>query len=247
MPESRFIIGLLLWIISLLALADETGLVPIYTFVGNENYPPLIYKQENKASGLIVDIAKAVAEKGGFNSQVLAMEWLVAQKKVQDGELDALLLVNKNPQREQLYDFSTPLFESEFVFFRLQKRTDIALPQSLYGKSVGVEKGGYTTSLMQKYPDIQKVTIANLHEGFKLLSQGKIDALITERWAGEFELAETGIAGIVVVPQPIKISTSYIAVRKGNTALLQRINAGLAQIELDVGGCINPRQCGAVL
>lgn len=237
MSKSRFIIWLLLWIISTLALADETNqanaILPSYTLVGNENYPPLIYKQNNTARGLIVDLAEAVAEKGGFEARVLAMEWASAQKKVQDGELDALLLINKNPQREQLYDFSTPLFESEFVIFKLKNRTDIALPASLHGKSVGVEKGGYTTSLMEKYPGIQKITIADLHEGFKLLSQGKIDALVTERWAGEFDLTETGIAGIVVVPNPIETSTSYIAVRKGNTTLLQKINAGLAEMELD--------------
>lgn len=237
MSESRFIIWLLLWVVSPLTFADETNpsnaILPPYAFVGNENYPPLIYKQNSKASGLIVDIAKAVAEKGGFKSQILAMEWSSAQKKVLDGELDALLLVNKTPQREQLYDFSTPLFESEFVIFRLKNRTDITLPASLFGKIVGVEKGGYTTSLMQKYPDIQKITIADLHEGFKLLSQGKIDALVTERWAGEFELASTRIAGIVVLPDPIETSTSYIAVRKGNATLLQKINTGLARIELD--------------
>jgi len=204
-----------------------------YIFLGNANYPPFIYLEQTATVGVVVDIAKAIIQKGQINAQFIAMDWAQAQEQVRGDKADALVLINKNPEREKLYDFSEPLLKSEFVIFRKSSRVDISDTGSLEGRTVGAEKGGYTTSLMQKFPLIRLQTVSDLREGFRMLERDQLDALITERWAGEFELAKSGFPGIVAVKQAVEASTSYIAVRKGNQALLEKINAGLRLIDED--------------
>lgn len=204
-----------------------------YLFIGNANYPPFIFQENSKPVGLIVDLTNAVIEKSGIDAQFVAMDWALAQSKVINNKADALVLINKTEERENLYSFSQALIKSEFFIFRKSARVDIRGLESLNGLTVGSEKGGYTRSLLQRFPEIRLHLISDLREGFQLLEQGQIDALVTEHWAGEFELAKRNVKDIVSLDTPIDSSTSYIAVRKGDHSLLEKINAGLQLIDAD--------------
>ena len=74
-------------------------------FVGNNKIPPIIFVQNGKPVGLVVDLAYAVAEKAHLSIQVEAMDWATAQSLVSTGKADALLQINPTPEREKLYDF----------------------------------------------------------------------------------------------------------------------------------------------
>jgi two-component system, cell cycle sensor histidine kinase and response regulator CckA len=202
-------------------------------FVGNGNIPPLIYVTNGTAAGMIVDITRRVAQEAGLRVGVQAMDWTRAQEMVLEGTADALLQINRSAEREQLYDFSDPLLESAFMIFRRDDRIDIEDLASLSGRVAGVEAMGYPITLVRKHPEIRVQVIDSWKDGFGLLNAGTIDAVIIDRWVGEYELALNGIKGITVVQQPLETSSSYFAVRKGNTALLDRINAGLRSARAD--------------
>ena len=108
-----------------------TGSTPAATtndkllFLGNNNIPPLIYVQNDQATGLVVDIAQQLARESNLNIEVRAMDWTQAQEMVLTGTADALLQINRSPDREALYDFSDPLLESDFTIFRRDSLIDI--------------------------------------------------------------------------------------------------------------------------
>lgn len=202
-------------------------------FVGNKNIPPIVYEEDGNAKGVAVDIVKALGKKVGYRAQVQASDWTEAQANVVEGEADALIQINPSPEREKLYDFSDPLLESQFSIFTDSGSLYIKNMDDLKNKFVGVEEGGYAYNLLQKYDEINIVTIPKLKVGFQKIKSGELDALVSDRWIGEYELARSNVAGIQIVGQPIETQYSRIAVKKGNKELLSIINNGLKEINDD--------------
>lgn len=204
-----------------------------YIFVGNSNLPPLIFLKNAKPTGLVIDLVNALAERSGINIEIQVTDWTEAQSKVLNGESDALLQINRNTEREQIYDFSEILLESEFCIFRKSSRVSIQSIHALVGLTVGVEQSGYPRLLLKKHPEISIKIIDSWKQGFELINSGELDAVIVDRWVGEYELAINNIKGINVVEDPVEVSYSTIAVKKGNSQLLAKINSGLAKIRSD--------------
>jgi signal transduction histidine kinase len=225
----------------LLMAAMVTSLVPwagvgqnqqqIFRFLGNRAIPPFVSLQDGKPVGIVVDLAYALADKAGVPIIVEAMDWSAAQSMVSHGEADALLQINPNPQRELIYDFSDPLLESRFQIFRKVTRTDIQSLESLRGMKVGVESGGFPAQQLEGGGDFQLVRVPTWKAAFILLSAGQVDAVVVDRWVGEYELAINRFEDITVIDPPIAQNYSRIAVRKGNTELLNKINLGLKSIK----------------
>lgn len=148
-------------------------------------------------------------------------------------DADGLLQINPNPERNELYDFSTPLLKSEFSMFVQKGNVALRSIKDLKNKCVGVEAGGYPNILLRGYETIDIEIIYDWEASFKALSTGDLDAIIVDRWIGEYELASGRIPDIKIVDPPIETQYSRIAVRKGDTETLALINYGLKEITED--------------
>ncbi|MDD4363483.1 MAG: GGDEF domain-containing protein [Atribacterota bacterium] len=202
-------------------------------FLGNKNIAPIIFEEKGVAKGVVVDIVRELGKKIDSKIQVEAIEWEEAQKKVLAGDADALLQINPNPGRELLYDFSYELLKSEFSIFIKNGNTNINTVYDLKNKKTGVESGGYPYQLLSNYEGINIVIIPDWKAGFYMLQSGGIDAIVVDRWIGEYELARSRVDGIQIIECPIEISYSRIAVKKGNSELLNLINSGLKAMNDD--------------
>ena len=202
-------------------------------FLGNKGIPPFVSLQDGKPVGIVVDLAYALAVKAGLPIIVEAEDWPTAQSEVLHGRADALLQINPNPQREQIYDFSDPIVDSRFQIFRKATRTDLQSLASLRGMKVGVESGGFPAEQLGEVGDFQLVLVPTWKAAFILLNAGQVDAVIVDRWVGEYELAINRLEGITTVDPPVAESYSRIAVAKGNKELLDKINNGLKSIKQD--------------
>ena len=120
------VLALILQVLPLAALGQ--GPSRPLRFVGNDKIPPILFVQNQKPVGLVVDLAYAVAEKARLSIRVEPMDWADAQALVSAGEADALLQINATPEREKLYDFSDTLVESHFHNFRKNTRIEIQDP-----------------------------------------------------------------------------------------------------------------------
>ena len=201
--------------------------------LGNENLAPIVYNDNGIGKGVAVDIARAIGEKIGYDINVLAVNWEQAQQMVLNGDADGLLHINQSPERDKLYDFSDPLLKSDFSMFVQLDNTNLRRIDDLRGKTVGVEAGGYPSILLQEYEDIDIGEIYNWDTSFKALSSGDIDAIIVDRWIGEYELANSRVPDIIIVDPPIETQYSRIGVRKGDIETLALINSGLKEITDD--------------
>lgn len=161
------------------------------------------------------------------------MNWTEAQALVAQGDADALIQINPTPEREKIYDFSDPLLESHFSIFTRSDQMGISGLSSLHGLRIGVESGGLPQQLLEKDPQNQLIIIPNFTYAFEQLSEGSLDAVVVDYRVGSYVLAENNIQNIKVTGDPIDSSNSSIAVKKGNTKLLNEINNALQIIKSD--------------
>jgi len=203
---------------------------PSVLFLGNDSLPPMNFMQGGKPVGIVVDLARAIAERMPSHVDIQLTEWAEAQQLVLEDRADALLQINPSPERLQLYDFSEPLLTSEFAIFIPSERMGIACKDDLRGLRVGVEAKGLPVLLLRQDPKIDVRTVSDIVQGFRMLATGAVDAVVADRWAGSYVLAEYRIEGLRSIAEPIERSHSAIAVKKGNTNLLYQINAALAEI-----------------
>lgn len=210
--------------------AESKGTIVL---LGNEKLPPIIYDDKGIARGVVVDIAKAIGERIDYNVEIKTINWEDAQQTLLNGEAHGLLHINQSPQREGIFDFSLPLLKSEFSIFVHIDNVRIWNLNDLKGKRVGVEAGGYPEQLLSDYEDINIKYINHWNISFQDLKSGDLDAIIVDRWIGEYELANYKINDIKVVEPPIEIKYSSIAVKKGDGETLSLINEGLKEISED--------------
>lgn len=231
---TRLALGVCLVLIVLFSAAGygygDTG-EPL-VFLVNAELVPIAYVENGVAKGVVVDIAHALGEKIERPIEVRAMNWVEAQAQFASGQGDALLHVNRTSAREEIYSFSSPLLQSEFVIFRRQADLDIRTIADLIGKRVGLEQGGCAQDLLAGYDSIEIFPYSAAH-ALELLEAGDLDALVMDRWIGEYELAKGGISGIRAAREPLTTSYSHIAVGKGNEELVDLINYGLKQMASD--------------
>jgi len=202
-------------------------------FLGNHALPPMNSLKDGKPTGIVIDLAEAIAQRMHDPVEIRLMDWSEAQKLVADGQADALLQINSNPDRLKIYDFSEPLLASEFTIFTTSGHHGIASIQDLRGLRVGVEAKGLPILLLQKDPQIIVEVIPDFVVGFGKLKAGEIDAVVADRWVGCFVLAENNIHNVRMIDEPISRSYSSIAVKKGNDRLLADINRSLFEIRND--------------
>ena len=219
--------------VSLITLATDSESRDTLILLANEDLPPITYNDNGTSKGVAVDIAKAIGKKIGYDIKVLTVNWEQAQQLLQNGEADGLLHINPSPEREKHFDFTDPLLKSDFSIFVQINNTSLWDIDDLRGKVVGVEPGGYPSVLLQGYEDIAIEYIYNWKASFKALRSGEIDAIVVDRWIGEYELANSKISDIKIIETPIESQYSRIAVRKGDSEMLALINSGLREITED--------------
>ena len=195
--------------------------------------PPIIYDENGTAKGVTVDIAKALGKKIGYQVEVVAMDWSDAQRKVANGEADALLQINPNAERDKIYDFSDELLESDFSLFVKMGNKQSRQLVDMKGKRIGVIKESFPYEMLMAYPEIELVLISGLKEAFNDIRLNKLDAVVVDRWSGKYILAEEEITDIEVIPTFLESQYSRIAVQKGDKELLDLINSGLETMRED--------------
>ena len=184
------------------------------------DYPPYCFVDENgEAAGLRVNIKIGI--------------WNRIKQDLAEGRIDALPLVGRTPEREDLYDFTMPYLSLHGAVFVRQGTRNINSLADLKDKKIAVMKGDNAEEFVRRENISDHITTTKtFNEAFKELSRGKQDAVITQRVMGIELLKTLGIRNIKALDfQLPKFRQDFcFAVQKGNQELLFRLNEGLSII-----------------
>jgi polar amino acid transport system substrate-binding protein len=205
----------------------------------NAEFPPYEYHDSatdtgiGDFAGIDVEIAKAIAEKMGCELKIedIAFDSIVPQ--VNSGMADmGMAGMTVNEDRKKNVDFSESYAVSRQVIVVKEDSTYASI-EDLAGKRIGVQQG--TTGDILASDDnnisggVERYNKAM--EAVQSLSQGMIDAVIVDIEPAKVFVSE--VEGLKILDQEYTEEEYAICVKKGNTELLDNINAALKALKDD--------------
>ncbi|QRG66338.1 transporter substrate-binding domain-containing protein [Brevibacillus choshinensis] len=209
------------------SMTKESG---VFTFAASGEYQPFSYFKDGQLTGFDIEIGNEIAKRLNLQAKPVTSPFSGIIAGVKEGRYDAAIASHAiTEERKQQVDFADPYYLSGGQLFTRPDGT-ISTLDGLKGKEVAVALGTTHEKMAREYTDNIKTYDSDV-TALRALEQGKHDVVITDSVVGE-----------IAIQQGLKIKKSGaaltevqhgIAVRKGNTELLTKINEVLKQIHED--------------
>jgi polar amino acid transport system substrate-binding protein len=170
-------------------------------------FAPFIYGENQQVAGPGRDVIAAVCAEAKLDCSYDIYPWRRAQDLMRNGDADGMMVIGRNPRREEWIRFSPPHFRTEYGFFVKADNalgfTDIA---QLAGYRVGVFAPSNTAvqltgirddMLAQGLDPIEIDERPDDSSGFRKLAAGRIDAVYSNRDRGRQILEAEGLTEAV--------------------------------------------------
>ncbi|WP_036222553.1 basic amino acid ABC transporter substrate-binding protein [Mesoaciditoga lauensis] len=226
-------IFLLFVIISVLALS--LGMAATYIVGTSADFPPFEYVQNGKYVGFDMELINAIANVEGFKVQIRDMSFDSLIPALKAGVIDiAIAGMTITNERQKIVDFSDPYwYANQDVIVKKDSNFNVTV---LCGNhTIGVQTG--TTGDLWVSDNLVKAGYLNKNNvkryqsfiySLQALLNGSVDANVLDSPVAE-RFAEMKPVKIVAT---LVTGESYgIAVRKGNSELLAKINDGLKKVK----------------
>ncbi|AGW14688.1 transporter substrate-binding domain-containing protein [Megalodesulfovibrio gigas] len=226
---------LALAVLALLLCSTPARAQEATSIVYNAGVAPLKFEDAaGLPAGILPDIWRLWAEKTGRAIQFLRTETFnESLEMVKDGRAALNAGLFRTPEREAFLEFSDPVFTLNYFVFT---HPSIKMATSLYelqGMVVGVPQGGFTRDLVsisipahliREYPSNEAL--------FQAALRGEIKAFVSTELALLYFLDQNRLANTFGYDKaaPLSSQTYCAAARKGDTARIAEVNAGLARI-----------------
>ena len=216
----------LLMIVSLAACTSKKDELVMAT---NAEFPPYEFHEGDKIVGIDVEICQAIADELGKELVIEDMAFDSVITSVYTGKADlgaAGLTITED--RLKNINFSDPYATAAQVII-VKDDSDIASPDDLVGKTIGVQLG--TTGDIYA-EDIEDATLERYNKGFEAvqaLSQGKIDAVIIDNEPAKVYVSQND--GLKIVDEAFTYEEYAIAIAKDNEKLLDDVNAAIKKLK----------------
>ncbi|MCH3920926.1 MAG: transporter substrate-binding domain-containing protein [Sphaerochaeta sp.] len=185
--------------------------------------------------GFEIDLSKAVAKKIFGDENKVAFTGVTAKTRgplLDTGELDMVAATfTVTDERRKTWDFST-IYYTDAVGVMVKKASGITKFADLNGKTVGVAQSSTTRKSLQAEADKAGITVnflefATYPELKVALDSGRIDAFSVDGSILNGYLEDS----CIILPERFSPQDYGVAVKKGNTALLNVINETIDELQ----------------
>ena len=198
----------------------------------NAEFEPWEYYEGDKIVGIDVEIAQAIADKLGMELKVEDMAFDSIIPAVTSGKADfgaAGMTVDET--RKKSVDFTDTYANASQVII-VKEDSEIKGSADLADKKIGVQLGTTGDLLSTELAGDENVERYNKgFEGIQALLQGKIDAVVIDSAPAKVFVEQS--EGLKVCDEAMSQEEYAIAVKKGNTEMLDKINGALEELKED--------------
>ena len=210
----------------------------VYVVGTDAAYAPFESQNEKgEIVGFDIDVVKAAAQKAGIEVKFLNTPWEGLFNSVLQGDRDLLVSsITITPARQQTLDFSTPYFDAQQLI-AVKSDSKIAKFDDLKKLKVGVQNGTTGDEVITKLqgkdsPNVKRFESTPL--ALKEMEGGGVDAVVADNGVVVHYVNNNPASKFKTIADTSFASEQYgIAVKKGDTELLGKINQGLAGIKDD--------------
>lgn len=213
--------------------SSEGGTIKFGT---NAEFPPFEFVSANgvigEYDGIDIAIAKQIAEENGMTAEIENMEFDSLLLALENGQVDAVIAgMTITEEKKDAVDFSKPYYTATQVMIvredsKVTKAADMADQKIVviqgYTGETCVKEMGY------KYEAFKKGTEAILE-----LVNNKCDVVVIDSATAQKYISDNEGLKIVEDAEAFEAEEYGIAVKKGNTELLNKINASIDKMLAD--------------
>ena len=207
------------------------------TFGTNAEFPPFEYVTSGGTigdyDGIDIAIAQKIGQDIGKEATINNMEFDSLLIALQNGQVDAVIAgMTVTDERKESVDFSVPYYTATQVMI-VKEDSDIKTAADMADKKIVVIQGYTGETVVQdmgySYESFKKGTEAVLE-----LVNGKCDVVVIDSATASKYVKDNEGIKIVEDPSAFEAEEYAIAVKKGNTELLNQINTSIQKM-LDDG------------
>ncbi|MCT6590040.1 arginine ABC transporter substrate-binding protein [Pantoea dispersa] len=204
-------------------------------FAASATYPPFeSLDQNNQIVGFDIDLAKALCQQmqaectftnNAFDSLIPSLKFRRYDAVISGMDITA--------ERSKQVDFTQPYYANSAIVIAHQgEYSDFS---QLKGKRIGVENGTtHQKYLLEKHPEVIAVAYDSYQNAILDLKNGRLngvfgDSAVVNQWLKAN--ADLSAVGEHITDSDYFGTGLGIAVRKGNSALLQQLNSALAALK----------------
>lgn len=206
----------------------------------DETFKPFGYKDDNgEYTGFDIELAKAVAEKNGWEIELSPIDWDTKDAQIESGTIDVIWNGFTIEGREDQYEFTDPYYLNDQVIL-VREDSGINTLANLAGKTVVAqvnspaydnlaEDGDYYDSIGKTLGALE--TAPEYQTALMQLESGAADAI-----AIDYPTAKSLIAdkeGYVILDEVVSSENYGVGAKKGSTELIEKIQTTLVELYND--------------
>lgn len=197
--------------------------------VTEAGFAPYEYYNGQEIVGIDVDIAKEIANEMGKELEIKDVNFdsILNEVKFDRGDF-AVAGLTITEERAEEVDFSIEYTTTKQVII-VRKDSKINTLEDLHGKKFSIQTGSLPDLQVQEdYDDVEIINTSTVLASVQDVKEGKADFTATDEIPAKNILAEN--PELRILEEPLVESSFGIAVKKGNTELLNTINKVLERL-----------------
>lgn len=203
----------------------------------DDQFPPMGYRDKSgNIVGFDIDLATEAAARMGKKLVVQQIDWSAKEMELAQGNIDAIWNgLTITDERKAQMDFTDPYLENDQVIV-VKKDSAIKTKADLSGKKVGIQKSSSAEDALNA--DAIKDALAEVvsyDENVSALQDlgiGRTDAVVVDSVVANWYIKDND-ADYRLLEESLAPEKYGIAVKKGNTELLNAINSALNDMRKD--------------
>ena len=183
--------------------------------------------------GFDVDLIAAIAKEAGFEYELRNTAWDGIFAGLANGAYDGIISsVTITDERKNTMDFSNPYINAGQVLIVKSSLTGVTALKDMAGMTVGVQIGTTGDFAVEAVAGVERKTYDEIGLAVEDLMNGNVEGVVCDSpVAADYVLQNDNYKGkLKIVGEPFTEEFYGIAIRKGNTELLNKINAGLKKV-----------------
>jgi polar amino acid transport system substrate-binding protein len=198
-------------------------------------WPPMEFiDADRNIVGFDIDMFNAAAKEGGFEVEFVNQLWDGIFAGLDAGKYDAIISsITITDERKQTMDFSIPYVNCGQIIVVRKENNSVTKLSDLEGKKVGVQMSTTGALEARKYKKIIMKEYDEIGFAMEDLANDKIDAVVCDNpIAADYVLQNKKYQALLKMTGDVFTTEYYgVAVKKGNAAVLDMINAGFKKVQ----------------
>ncbi len=198
-------------------------------------WPPMEFVNADKEIvGFDIDYMKAAAKEGGYQVEFKSVAWDGIFGGLEAGKYDAVCSsVTITEERKKTMDFSMPYFKVRQALV-VPKESNATTLEEMKGKTVGAQIGTTGYFAIKEMEGIVAKSYDEIGLAMEDLFNGRIDGVVCDDpVAAQYALQREDYKAKLKIAAVLDTGDEYygVAVKKGNTEVLDLINKGIQAVE----------------